>query len=102
MSSVEEAWQGGLVWVGKKNQHHHVQHRKALGTKDHTLLQQGSVRADPASGQRALLDTSPVTVFLQVVVLIPDSGNSHFYEVARKVICFKIFAFHLISSLIYM
>lgn len=90
------------MWVGKKNQHHHVQHRKVVGTKDHTLLQQGFVRADPASGQRALLDASPVTVFLQVVVLIPDSGNSHFHEVTRKVICFKIFAFHLVSSLIYM
>lgn len=63
MSSVEKAWKGGLVEVGEKNRHQHVQHGQALGSKDHTLLWQGFVRADPASGQRAVLGASPVTVF---------------------------------------
>lgn len=49
--------------VGEKNKYCHIHHGQGLWSKDHTVLQQGFVRVDPASGQRAVLDVSPVAIF---------------------------------------
>lgn len=63
VSSVDEAWQGKLMWVGEKNHHQHVQHGQALGSKNCMVLHQSFLRADSAVGQRAVLDASPLTIF---------------------------------------